>query len=102
MTLHLTDAAEADLAEIWGYIATEVGETTATRYLDRITKTIDVVRHSPLIGTTRDRLSMGLRVTFHHPYAIYYQVTQRTLIVVRVLHGARDAAAIAEQGGFVH
>ncbi|NHI03674.1 hypothetical protein DYY67_2350 [Candidatus Nitrosotalea sp. TS] len=102
MTLHLTDAAETDLAEIWGYIATEAGEPTATRYLDRITKTIDVARHSPLIGTTRDQLGTGLRVTFHHPYAIYYQVTKRTLIVVRVLHGARDAAAIAEQGGFIH
>ncbi|MDF0673496.1 MAG: type II toxin-antitoxin system RelE/ParE family toxin [Nitrospira sp.] len=102
MTLHLTDAAEADLAEIWTYIATEANEITANRYFEWITKTIDVVRQSPLIGTTRDQLGTGLRVTFHHPYAIYYQVTQRRLIVVRVLHGARDAAAIAEQGGFVH
>ncbi len=102
MTLHLTDAAETDLAEIWGYIATEAGETTATRYLDQLTKAIEVVRHSPLIGTTRDQLGTGMRVTVHHPYAIYYQVTKRTLIVVRVLHGARDIAAIAEQGGFVH
>jgi toxin ParE1/3/4 len=70
--------------------------------LTGLPKTIDVARQSPLIGTTRDQLGTGLRVTFHHPYAIYYQVTKRTLIVVRVLHGARDAAAIAEQGGFVH
>jgi toxin ParE1/3/4 len=52
------------------------------------------------MGTIREQLGAGLRVTFHHPYAIYYQVTDHELIVVRVLHGARDVAAIAEQGGF--
>ena len=102
MTLHLTDAAEADLAEIWSYLATEAGDTTATRYLDQIAKTLDTVCRSPLIGTIRDQLGTDLRVTFHHPYAIYYQVTPRTLLVVRVLHGSRDAVAIAEHGGFVH
>jgi toxin ParE1/3/4 len=54
------------------------------------------------MGTTREPLGSGLRVTFQHPYAIYYQVSARELIIVRVLHGARDAAAIAEQGGFLH
>jgi toxin ParE1/3/4 len=64
-------------------------------------KTLDVVRQSPLMGTKREQLGTGLRVTFHHPYAIYYSVSKRELIVVRVLHGARDAALIAEQGGFL-
>ena len=74
----------------------------ATRFLDRVAKTIEVVRQSPLMGTTREPLGSGLRVTFQHPYAIYYQVSDRELIIVRVLHGARDAAAIADQGGFLH
>jgi toxin ParE1/3/4 len=63
---------------------------------------MQVVRQSPLIGTTREQFGVGLRVMFHHPYAIYYQVSGQTLIIVRVLHGARDAAAIAEQGWFLH
>jgi len=46
-------------------------------------------------------LGTGLRVTFLSPYAIYYRVTDRELFIVRVLHGARDAAALAEQGGFL-
>lgn len=52
-------------------------------------------------GVTREQLEPSLRVTFHHPYAIYYQVSERELVIVRVLHGARDTAAIAEQGGFL-
>jgi toxin ParE1/3/4 len=63
---------------------------------------MQVVRQSPLIGTTREQFGVGLRVMFHHPYAIYYQVSGQTLTIVRVLHGARDAAALAEQGGFLH
>ncbi len=54
------------------------------------------------MGTTRDQLGSELRVTFHHPYAIYYQVSKQELIIIRILHGARDAVAIAEQGGFLH
>lgn len=73
----------------------------ASSFLERVGATLDVVRHSPLMGPSREQLSVGLRVTFHHPYAIYYHVTDRELIIVRVLHGARDTVAIAEQGGFL-
>ncbi len=54
------------------------------------------------MGASRDQLGTELRVTFHHPYAIYYQVSEKELIIIRVIHGARDAVAIAEQGGFLH
>jgi toxin ParE1/3/4 len=56
--------------------------------------------HTPLIGSRREQFAPGLRVTFHSSYAIYYLPCGRELIIVRVLHGARDAAAIADQGGF--
>jgi len=41
-----------------------------------------------------------LRVTFHRAYAIYYQPLHGEIVIIRVLHGARDVMAIAEQGGF--
>jgi toxin ParE1/3/4 len=52
------------------------------------------------MGSPREQFGVGLRVIFHSPYAIYYLPTDRGLVIVRVLHGARDAAAVAEQGGF--
>lgn len=58
------------------------------------------LRHFPLSGTPRPQLAPGLRVTFHYPYAIYYTPTPEAVVIVRVLHGARDIAAIAEHGGF--
>jgi toxin ParE1/3/4 len=42
----------------------------------------------------------GLRVTFHGSYALYYIHTDDELVIVRVLHGARDAAALADRGAF--
>jgi len=60
----------------------------------------DPVRRFPLAAPRRDQLAPGLHVTFHGAYAIYYRPLADAVIIVRVLHGARDAAAPAERGGF--
>ncbi|MDE2183312.1 MAG: type II toxin-antitoxin system RelE/ParE family toxin [Alphaproteobacteria bacterium] len=36
---------------------------------------------------------------FHQHYAIYYKPLPEFVVIVRVLHGARDIAAIIERGG---
>jgi plasmid stabilization system protein ParE len=41
-----------------------------------------------------------LRVSFSGKYAIYYVHDERAVVVIRVLHGARDASGLAEHGGF--
>jgi len=52
------------------------------------------------LGSSRESFVAGLRVIFEGNYALYYMASETELILVRVLHGARDAAAIAERGGF--
>lgn len=59
----------------------------------------DPVRHFPLAAPARNSIAPGLRVTFHGAYAIYYQPREQEIVIVRVLHGARDIAAIVERGG---
>jgi toxin ParE1/3/4 len=39
-------------------------------------------------------------VIFQSPYAIYYLPSEQDILIVRVLHGARDVAAVADLGGF--
>lgn len=51
-------------------------------------------------GAPRDHLMPGLRVVFHQRYAIYYKPLPGILFVVRVVHGARDIAAIMDAGDF--
>jgi toxin ParE1/3/4 len=59
------------------------------------------LRRTPFLGPARDMLASGLRVAFHKTYAIDYKPLPDALVIVRVLHGARDVAAVAEHGGFV-
>jgi toxin ParE1/3/4 len=54
----------------------------------------------PLSGSMRPTLAVGLRVVFHAHHALYYQVAESEVVVIRVLHGARDSSAIAADGGF--
>lgn len=46
------------------------------------------------MGKRREQLAAGLRGLSHSRYIIYYLPTGTNLIIVRVLHTARDAAAI--------
>jgi toxin ParE1/3/4 len=72
----------------------------ATRLVSDIQAGFEVLLHSPLIGPRREMFAAGLRVTFRGNYAIYYLPTGTELVIVRILHGARDLRAIAERGGF--
>jgi toxin ParE1/3/4 len=96
----LTEQAEIDLTDIWSYVAADASQSTATRLLDRIKYACVPLCHFPLVGLSRENLAPGLRVGFAGSYAVYYLHDERELILVRVLHCARDAAALAEQGGF--
>lgn len=81
-------------------MASEASETRATSFLADIEQTLETLSAAPLIGSKRDHLGAGLRVIFHSPYAIYYLLAVTEVIIIRVLHGARDVVAIADQGGF--
>jgi toxin ParE1/3/4 len=54
-----------------------------------------------LAAPAREWLAPGLRVTFVSPYAIYYRPTADAVVIIRVVHGARDVATIAARGGFL-
>jgi toxin ParE1/3/4 len=58
------------------------------------------VRYFPRAAPARYQLAPGLRMTFHGKYPIYYRPLAEAVVIVRVPHGARDVAAIAERGGF--
>ena len=100
LALRLTDIAEADLAEIWVDIAGKASEAIASRFVAAVEAAFEPVRYFPLAAPSREQFAPGLRVTFHSPYAIYYRPLADAVVIVRVLHGARDVAAIAGQGGF--
>ena len=54
---HQPTAAEADLAEIWAYLATEASEAVATRFVRQIEAAFEPVRYFPLAAPARERLA---------------------------------------------
>jgi toxin ParE1/3/4 len=81
-------------------LASEASEGIATRFVAALEATFEPLRHFPLSGPSREQLAPGLRVMFHSPYAVYYTVLSEAVVIVRVIHGARDIAALADRGGF--
>ncbi|MBT3201040.1 MAG: type II toxin-antitoxin system RelE/ParE family toxin [Phycisphaerales bacterium] len=84
-----TDQAEEDLIDIWSYIADDNSDA-ADRLLDEIDKTCDTLADNPKLGRPREELSDGLRSLHVGNYVILYRSGGEGIIVIRVLHGARD------------
>jgi toxin ParE1/3/4 len=91
--LQISPAAEADLAEIWGYIAVDAPKA-ATAFVMQIEDKFTPLLEFPGIGTNRDELAPGLRALPYKTHVIYYTFTDDDVTIVRVVHGARDVCAL--------
>lgn len=85
--------AEADLVEIWVYIA-EDNLIAADSLLDLIDEKLKTLADTPLMGRARDEILSGILSFAVGNYVIFYRPTDGGIEVVRVLHGARDLETI--------
>ena len=87
--------AEADILEIWGYIA-EDSVVAADRWVDKLDEKFALWATQPMIGRARDELSPGIRSLAFGRYVVFFQPLPDGVDVVRVLHGSRDIDASFE------
>jgi toxin ParE1/3/4 len=86
--------AENDLDAIWLYIAND-SPLNADRFLDRLVESLTkTLSTAPLAGRTRDEFGGGLRSFPIESYIAFYRVRNEVVEIVRIIHGARDLAAI--------
>jgi len=85
--------AEADIFEIWDYIADDSFEA-ADRWLDQLDEILQLIATQPMMGRAREELEHGLRSFPFGRYVTFYMPTSNGIDVVRVLHGARDIDAL--------
>lgn len=86
----LTRSAVRDLEAIWEYIAND-SPTAADGVLDSLYERLVLLGKNPLLGEGRRELQPGMRSFSVGNHVIYYQPTgKHGILVVRVLHGARD------------
>lgn len=81
--------AQADLADIWQYIARN-DEAAADRVLEMIDQKLILLSDSPYLGKERFDLSSELRSFAVKNYLIFYRPLNNGIEVIRVLHSARD------------
>lgn len=83
--------AEDDLTRLYDYIAAHSGTERAFAYVDRIINYCVGLSGFPERGRRRDDLRPGLRVIgFERRVAIAFHVSERTVIIDRILYGGQD------------
>ena len=90
-----TASAEADLLDLWLYIA-EDNPLAADKSVDSIYRSAQQLAEQPMMGRARPELAAGLRsFPTQTPYILFHLPDDAGgIIVVRVLHNARDIEAI--------
>ena len=97
-TVRLLSIAEQDLQEILDFIATDSLQAALT-LADRIETDLYRLGQHPYLGKVPNDeglVGMGYRVLVIENYLVFYKVKGRTVLVHRILHGARDLPGLLE------
>lgn len=96
MAHRVAPQAEAELDEIWYYIAKESGSfEIADRVVDSLTERFFLLARYPHIGRRRDEdLRPGLRSFPAGEYVIIYRVEDDDVLILRVIRASRDIEAL--------
>lgn len=93
--LRTTLAARTDIRSIETYSKAVFGAQAARDYLVGLSAIFDLLESRPLAGA-EDGIVEGMRSFRYRSHRIYYRLEGDMLLVVRVLHHARDVAGAFE------
>lgn len=97
--LRLLSIAEQDFLDILEYLAAE-NLPAAQTVTDHLEKQLQSLQRHPLMGkvpTDTKLARMGYRVLVAGNYLIFYKVRGKTVLVYRIIHGARDILPLLEE-----
>ncbi|WP_260597672.1 type II toxin-antitoxin system RelE/ParE family toxin [Sphingomonas endolithica] len=83
-------SAQNDLRNIRIYSKSAFGAAAARGYLLGLRDAFAAITERPLIGTSEGDLGEGVRSFAYRSHRIYYRLDQAGVLVVRILHYARD------------
>lgn len=92
------DEAKRDLADIRAYLQRQAGEAVAARMISRLKNAVARVRSMPRAGIARPDYRPNCRFAVEDPYLIYYDFDGRLVLILRIIHKARDRDAIMGEG----
>ncbi|MSO98303.1 MAG: type II toxin-antitoxin system RelE/ParE family toxin [Rhodospirillaceae bacterium] len=88
--VYLTDAAIADLEDIWVFYSPDLGAERANALVESLADRLQAFAQQPRLGRARPDLGPDLRVYILGEYLAFYVIEKGAITVVRILHGARD------------
>mgnify|MGYP006443635191 CR=1 FL=1 len=91
LKLNITPKAESDLIEIWMYTCKEWDVDQADIYLDQLEAGMKQLINHPSLGTNYAHVLTGYRRLQVEHHAVFYQVFEPEVLIVRVLHEDMDA-----------
>jgi toxin ParE1/3/4 len=96
MAHRVAPEAEAELDNIWDYVAKDSGSIEiADRLIDSIAERFYLLACHPHIGRPRDEdLRPGLRSFPVGEYVIIYRLEGEDVLILHVLRGSRDIEAL--------
>ncbi len=90
--------AEADLLNLYSYIAAESGLDVAGSYIDRIEAACLSLATFPERGRKRDDIRPGLRIVgFERRASLVFHVKKSEVVIVRILYGGQDLEQVLER-----
>lgn len=89
--VEFSNAAEWDLVEIDEFSVARFGENVAEIYMHGFDEAFMRLRDHPLAASLRPEFGDGVRCLVHRQHRILYSVSGDNVLIVRILHYARDA-----------
>jgi toxin ParE1/3/4 len=92
-TVYFTGRAERDLEDIGDYIAAD-NPVRALSFIREIRQRCAKIAEAPLAYPARPELGPAIRCCTYGRYVIFFQPADTHILIVRVLHGARELSRI--------
>lgn len=90
LEIRLSEAARTDLIDIWAETFRKWGSAQADAYLDDIDRALNGLTDNPLMGSDCSDLLQGARRLITGRHVAFYEVDERAILVIRVLHQSMD------------
>jgi len=87
--IEILPRAQIDLDEIWAMIA-QTDFSRADRFVEKLEDKIGQLSQFPESGADRTDIFPKTRVLIEGQYLIFYQFAENRVVVMRIIHGARD------------
>ena len=86
----LSPRAQADVDEIWTYTFERWGVEQAELYVRQLGSAVETIAQDPQRGRPCDEIREGYRRYPSGSHVVFYRITTKEVVVVRILHQRMD------------